>query len=503
MLLTAFAIAGLQTWPRLFIDATEKTPISRYIYGSNSPEWGKMGVPFPLARQGGNRLTAYNWETNASNAGNDWHNQNDGLMGETNEAGWAVRTFLESTQSHGAAAIVTIQTAGHVAADKKGDGDVNQTPDYIHTRFLPSKANKPGAKYAYPPDLKDSVVYEDEQVHWLESVKSSKTPVWYMLDNEPDIWASTHSRIVPKTPTYAEIIANNIEYAGAIKRVAPKSMVFGPANYGWQGFRRFQDASDAQNRDFLDVYLKALGEAEKKAGKRLLDVLDIHWYPEAQGDGVRIVGGPDKPGTPVARIQAPRSLWDPTYTETSWITKVIDKPIALLPGLMAQIRANYPGTKLSISEYNYGGGTDISGALAQADVLGIFGRYGLFAACNWGISSKDTAQVAGFKAFLDYDGKGSRFGDQGLTVKGEKPDLFSVYAALNSTKVLTLVVVNKSNATMPLSFDFKAFAPKAAKAYSFTAESLPNSKTIDTSLTDESVTITARPESVTTVEVHS
>ena len=45
---------------------------------------------------------------------------------------------------------------------------------------------------------------------------------------------------------------------------------------------------------------------------------------------------------------------------------------------MAKIAAHYPGTKLSISEYNYGAGGDISGGIAQADVLGVFGREGLF-----------------------------------------------------------------------------------------------------------------------------
>ena len=34
----------------------------------------------------------------------------------------------------------------------------------------------------------------------------------------------------------------------------------------------------------------------------------------------------------------------------------------------------YPGTKLAITEYNWGGLDDINGSLAQADILGIFGR---------------------------------------------------------------------------------------------------------------------------------
>ena len=35
---------------------------------------------------------------------------------------------------------------------------------------------------------------------------------------------------------------------------------------------------------------------------------------------------------------------------------------------------DYPGTKTAITEYNWGGQEHINGALAQADILGIFGR---------------------------------------------------------------------------------------------------------------------------------
>ena len=49
----------------------------------------------------------------------------------------------------------------------------------------------------------------------------------------------------------------------------------------------------------------------------------------------------------------------------------------LIPWLKAKIAAHYPGTKLSFSEYTFGGGHDISGGVAEADALGIFGREGL------------------------------------------------------------------------------------------------------------------------------
>ena len=50
---------------------------------------------------------------------------------------------------------------------------------------------------------------------------------------------------------------------------------------------------------------------------------------------------------------------------------------AFIPRLREIIAQNYPGTKLAITEYNFGALDDINGALAQADLLGIFGRQAL------------------------------------------------------------------------------------------------------------------------------
>ena len=192
--------------------------------------------------------------------------------------------------------------------------------------------------------------------------------------------------------------------------MAPKALVFGPVNYGWQGFVKLQDAPDAQGRDFLDFYLQQMRLAEQKAGHRLLDVLDVHWYPEARGGNVRVCEDDARPEVAAARVQAPRSLWDPSYTEKSWITQWSTRgPIRLLPRLREKIEKNYPGTRLAITEYYYGGGADISGGLAQADVLGIFGREGVFAAALWHTGRTDDRFIhAAFAMYRNCDGKGRR-----------------------------------------------------------------------------------------------
>lgn len=190
--------------------------------------------------------------------------------------------------------------------------------------------------------------------------------------------------------------------------------------------------------------------AEQQAGRRLVDVLDLHWYPEAQGGGVRVTDDSAAVAVAAARVQAPRSLWDQAYTETSWITQFSTQgPIALLPRLEAKIAAHAPGTRLSVSEYYYGGGDDISGGIAQADVLGIFGREGVFAATLWKLGGTSQSFIyGGFEVFRNYDGRGGRFGDTAIAAATTDAAASSFYASVDAGAAdrMVLVAINKSAA---------------------------------------------------------
>src|ERR1700689_3361464 len=55
-----------------------RLPISPYVYGTNQD---LAGVASPGVRRfGGDRLTGYDWETNASNAGTDYINNSDNYL---------------------------------------------------------------------------------------------------------------------------------------------------------------------------------------------------------------------------------------------------------------------------------------------------------------------------------------------------------------------------------------------------------------------------------------
>lgn len=458
------------------VDATQQRPISPYIYGENHPDWSK-GRRMTLGRLGGNRWTAYNWENNASNAGSDWYHQNDGYLGGGETPGEAVRGPVAAAQAASAAMIVTVPMAGYVAADKGPGGDVAQTPNYLTTRFRQTLPRK-NAAFSLAPDLTDGFVYQDEFVSFMRAkFPTAAGRIFYSLDNEPDLWADTHPRIHPAKARYDELTAKSRDTAAAIKAVSPESLVFGPVSYGWNGYTTLQDAPDAAGRDFVEHFLDAMRQAELAAGRRLVDVLDLHWYPEAQSStGVRVTADDASDAVAAARVQAPRSLWDPSYTETSWITQwSTNGPIRLLPRMQGKIAAKYPGTRLALTEYYYGGGGHISGGIAQADALGVFGREGLFAAALWPLGATDQRFIYGaFAMFRNFDGAGGAFGDTSLAAATTDVAKTSVYASRDAAAPSRLVIVAINKTAGALSTDLAiANAPALAQAdvYQLTAAS--------------------------------
>jgi hypothetical protein len=433
--------------------------ISPLIYGWNGAD-AIADDGQTVVRAGGNRWTAYDWENNASNAGADYMFQNDNYLDTSTAPGHALVSTLDPAKAHGAAALITIPIVDYVSADISPGGDVrNSGSDYLTTRF---KQNKPakGSAFTLTPSTSDAYVYEDELANWVKSNYGAQQVI-FSLDNEPDLWSSTHAEVHPTAVTYAELVMRSTQYAAALKAVWPTAEIAGFVSYGWYGYETLQNAPDSgAHGEFLTYYLDQMKAAEQSAGQRLVDYLDLHWYPETyvsdnymNQQQTRIVDQAD-PSAQIqaARLQAPRSLWDPNYNENNWIAQSIPGPIMLIPRLKQKIAAHYPGTKLSFSEYTYGGGHDISGGVAEADVLGIFGREGvdMATAWNWPDSMMGNVyEIAGLKVFRNYDGHGATFGD--VSIHGATTDnaASSVYASIDSANVdhVVIVAINKKTTT--------------------------------------------------------
>ncbi len=459
-------------------------PISPFVYGINSQQSGDARPS--VRRMGGNRQTAYNWELNASNAGNDYQHSSDDWpctnLGykDCDVPGAQFIDFVAENQQRGEASLVTIPMVDYASADKRGS--VKEADKAPSKRWVRSFAKNPAGP-SDKPDLTDGKVFQDEFVRTL--VKrfgpAKKGGVrFYSLDNEPALWPLTHPRVHPEHTTYKEMAERTEATASMITEIDPSAEVLGAVAFGWSEFMSLTSApdEDKQYETYLAYFLETAKKLEQKYHRRLVHVLDVHWYPEVRGQK-RITEDDVSHKTIDARLAAPRSLWDPTFREKSWIVDQWQKPIRLIPWLEELVEKHYPGTKISLTEYNYGTGDHVSGGLAQADVLGIFGREGLYLGDYWGngagVGPLPKYIEAAFALYRNYDGKGGSFGDTAVFAQGDI-EKASVYAATDTKRPgrLTIVVINKDqrhNYQAAIKLSAGKAACTSAEAYRFDASS--------------------------------
>ncbi|MBL3658428.1 glycoside hydrolase family 44 protein [Fulvivirga sediminis] len=456
LMLSALCLTGTLAIAQLNVNYTispqaDRKPISPLIYGSNWEETANPSTDenYTFVRMGGNRATGYNWENNASNAGEDYFHVNDNFwpwyldITDSEEPGIVVTTIADQAKANGAEALITLQMAGYVSADK--DGEVETTAP--SPRWYEGVFEK-GSAFSLTPDKTDDKVYIDEFVNFLTD-KYGSGGLKYSLDNEPDLWNSTHPYIYPTQPTIADLIDRSTALATAVKNVDPQAEIFGLVSYGFNGYLSFQNAPDwpALEDDyswFIDYYLEAMNDASTAANQRLVDVIDLHWYPEATGDQRIINPSANSTADKLARLQAPRAFWDPDYTENSWIFQYFDSFMPLIPTVQNSIDTYYPGTKLSFNEFQFGGYEDITGTIALTDVLGIFGKYDVYAATHW--SDPGSFGALAYKLYNNYDGNDATFGETYVDAAMDDKINSSIYASVSgeSDEELHVIVLNKS-----------------------------------------------------------
>ena len=406
-------------------------------------------------RFGGNPSSRYNWELGTFNHGSDWVFANDGTpAGEP-----LYERFLRENDAKGVLSAITIPILGWVAKDRTSTSfPVAQYPDQSgidKTRAAGDGRTRNGRPLPTPAQTQTSVASPPEmQGRWVKTIASRPSvassvasPRVYILDNEPGLWNSTHRDIHPEPISYDELLARTVAYATEIRKNDPHGLIAGPSAYGWPDYlysgkdatpsyrlhidRRFHD-----DLPILAYYLRELHRHEQQTGERLLDLLDVHFYPQGDDVGVGAKGGVDAK-TAAMRIRSTRAFWDPTYVDESWI----NKPIRLLPRLQEWIDQYYPGVGIEVGEWDFGAEGHMSGALAVAETLGRFANAGVARAFYWTFPPAGSATFFAFRAFRNFDGHGGRFQDA-LVPMPVSAEGTSVWASRDpSGKHLVLVVL--------------------------------------------------------------
>lgn len=432
----------------------DTTRISPYVYGANTFTVDN-GSGITARRMGGNRITGYNWENNASNAGSDYFHSSDNFLtwaagipdNQANIPGIVLTDFHDHSLALGTYSLVTLPAAGYVSRDKNGTVTQGQTAPSYRWRAVVNRKQGP---LSLTPDTSDGFVYVDEEVNFLVHrygpASGPQGVRGYAVDNEPALWPSTHPRIHPDTSRCLELITKVTGVAHAVKSVDATAEVFGGVFYGFGAYYQFQWAPDWQQFSSYENYAAALldrmQDSSQAYGRRLMDVLDMHWYPDLY---TPVYNENTDSVTVYHRMQVPRTLWDSTYVENGWIGQWFHpQSAAIIRRTQRLINQYNPGTKLAITEFSYGATGHISGGIAMADVLGIVGREGVYFASPW---IDITGYVgAAYRMFRNYDGTGGCYGD--INVRATTSDRVNApaYASRDSNDParLHVIAINKS-----------------------------------------------------------
>lgn len=466
------------------IDVTDTVgEISPYIYGINAEsDISRMNVNAIL--QTDYRISSYNWENNFSNSGTGTASTNDAdLISSYPPGKWgdpALYTEYLVTKAkryNVPSRYVTLQMMGMVAAD--GAGDIYSSD--ISGRWNNILFNKADS-YLFQPDISDSSVYIDEYVSYLVNRYGYAVDGGingYFLDYEPENWAERFPAVVTEKITADGLIEKSTLLASAVKRIDPTALVYGPSISGIEAFTSLKNTEDWEQHSreyswFIDYYLMKMNEASRASGTRLLDVLDIHYHTQATNGLLQSIIDNNDTFSNNTRMQAPRILWDSSYTENSTIAILYTQHLPLIPTLEASINMYYPDTKLSFSEYNFGGGDHISGGIATADTLGIFAKFGVHMACLKPNTENIDYHKAAINLYTNYDGMDSGFGDTFIESDNGGDIMSSVYSSIDGNDVTTVktVLINKNaisqkTALIEIISDIEY---ETAEAYCFSAE---------------------------------
>lgn len=438
----------------------DRHPISPLVYGANFAAADQIAQgALTVTRWGGNRTTRYNYQVDADNTGQDYYFEN--LPGcWSSAANWCspvptdpqtqsgANAFLQGALTANVAALFTVPTMGWIA----------KAPQYGHPFDCSCTATGQDSYDPYQTNCGNGLVGGIPIDCGIQTNTSiAITPQWvqdwasyivakfgpsngrriYALDNEPALWSSTHRDVRKTRLGYDELWQKMRDNALAILAADPTAEVAGPAEWGWPNYfcsdlddvsqgcsAASPDRAAHGGEELVAWLLDQANQYEQQNGKRIIHYLDLHYYPQG--------------GSPP---EITRSLWDPSYTDPSWI----NTQIRLVPRMRDWVSGHYPGTKIAISEYDFYHHTEAIGAVTYAEVLGIFGREGLDLATAWAAPAVTDAAFAAYKIFRNYDGAGGAFESTSVraTVTGSG---VLAFAAASMTR-MTVVIANEGSAT--------------------------------------------------------
>jgi Glycoside hydrolase family 44 len=503
-------------------------PISPFIYGGAYPQDAAHVTDSgtTLVRWGGDATSTYNWQLGTDNAANDYYYEDYAAQGFNNGDDASSTQFIADVENAGSHPLMTMVMLPWVAQSPETSVTQGGTDNY-HWSFsvaqfgaqcstdywnsdagdgLDTDCSTPvttnAVTTAYYPLLDDSsqtctastCIYRNAWAEALATAFGSGTCAipdstvsschFYDMDNEIEIWGSTHRDVHPAAAGYDELASVYLTEAAKLKTWDPAAVRFGPVTCCWWFYWNGADNNDKAAHggvDFVPWWLNQVYWQDEINGTRTLDVFDLHAYPDANTSGL------SQTQLQALAVNIYRDYWDPTFVSPSssidqvWTTNIQpDKTIPFrIPRMRAIVNMIYPGTPMSFTEWSapFAGESDFSTALGDADAYGIFGRERLSFASRWQAPVPTNPNYQALKLFTNYDGSHHGFGTTSISATNTgNPALLSSYAALDSSgKTLTVMVLNKDpNNTAQIHFDLSGFTATSFVSYTLASTASSN-----------------------------
>jgi hypothetical protein len=390
--------------------AAGRKPISPYIYGRNNSISDDPNNPTPAAtwklmrdaglrytrENGGNNATKYNWRKKISSHP-DWYNNN-----YNHDWDYAAKTLQDSMPN--TQGMWAFQLIGYSASNLNnnfndyayngsnwwsgtcqnlaGGGVVNSSGGCAAT----TNGNTGLYLENWTADSTTNILD-----HWFGGGGlgyTSNNKIYWSMDNEPDGWDATHDDVMPTLPAAENFMQLYFAAAKKARAKFPNIKLTGPvpeSEWQWYNWNNSKITVSGQSYNWLEFFIKRCAEEQTASGIRLLDVIDIHSYPNesnnadiVQGHRVYFDTSYSYPGANGVKTTSP-SGWDNSITKEYIFGRVNN--------WLNQYMGSNHGVTCGVSEYAVNSTTPNIVANAYASTLGTFADNGVefFSPWTWNI----------------------------------------------------------------------------------------------------------------------
>lgn len=289
-------------------------PISPFIYGRNNAFSHDPAQPLSQAEKTriissclrfsrenqGNNATKYNWKLKLTSHP-DWYNNVYG--NDWDYVAASVQSGFPAVQ-----AMFAFQLLGKAASNASHNFD-----DYAYNRSQwwsgvsqnlagggrPNGSGGDKASVEGDPGLylADWSASDSAGIlsHWFGSAPgnlglSTGNFLYWSMDNEPDIWSGTHDDVMSAQCSGEAYMQRYFAVAKAARAAFPGVKLCGPVpcnEWQWYDYRAWGGLGGLC---WLEFFIKRVSEEERASGVKLLDMIDIHFYPDSS-DPDQILAG--------------------------------------------------------------------------------------------------------------------------------------------------------------------------------------------------------------------